>query len=57
MFTSFLIGTLLLTCLTMVILLIMPNKERAPRSAPIMGIALFMFLAALAVFGAFSVTA
>lgn len=57
MFTSFLLGTLLLTCITMVILLIMPSKERAPRGAPFMGVALFVLLAALALFGAFSVSA
>jgi hypothetical protein len=55
MFATFLLVILLLTSIVMTFLLVMPTKERAPHSAPFMGIALFLFIAGLALFGAVSV--
>lgn len=54
MFANFLLTILLLTSIVMIVLLIMPNKDTS-KAGPLMGAAMFVLLAALALFGAFSV--
>ena len=57
MFSTFLIGVLLMTSLVMVVLLVAPQPDRDVRATrlPWLGVVLFLLWAVLAVFGGFAV--